>query len=227
VLACGDAMDADLIDSLVVPVRPAMAITDPPYNVNYDGKAGSRRKIANDAMDPAEWEEFARGVAKSLARVVDGALYVFMSCKEWPTIARILEEEGCHWSTTIIWAKDRFTLGRSDYQREFEPAWYGWPKGRKHHWCGDRDQGDVWRFQRPAASKLHPTQKPLELFERAIENSSKKGDVVLDLFTGSGTALVACERTGRVFRGTEIDPRYVDAAVARWEAFTGLEAVKA
>jgi len=157
---------------------------------------------------------------------VDGALYVCMSTKEWPLVSRILEEVGAHWSDTIIWAKDRFTLGRADYQRQYEPIWYGWREGAKHHWCGDRDQGDVWRIPRPSVSDLHPTTKPLELAERAIENSSQPGDAVLDLFLGSGTTLIASERTSRVCRAVELDPRYVDVAVMRWEAFTGQQGRK-
>jgi DNA modification methylase len=141
-------------------------------------------------------------------------------------VSRVLDEEGAHWSDTIIWAKDRFTLGRADYQRQYEPIWYGWREGAKHHWRGDRDQGDVWQIARPAASPLHPTTKPLELAERAIENSSRPGDAVLDLFLGSGTTLIACERTGRQCRAVELDPAYVDVAVARWEAFSGLKATR-
>ena len=154
-----------------------------------------------------------------------GALYVCMSSKEWPLVARVLAEAGAHWSDTIIWAKDRFTLGRADYQRQYEPVWYGWPDGSQRHWQGRGDQGDVWQIPRPAASPLHPTQKPLALVERAIENSSTPGATVLDPFCGAGTTLIACERTGRRGVGVEIDPRYVAATIARWEAFTGAAAV--
>ena len=130
-----------------------------------------------------------------------------------------------HWSTFIIWAKDRFTLGRSDYQRQFEPILYGWPEGAKHHWCGARDQGDVWFIDRPVRNDLHPTMKPVGLVERAIRNSSPRGVVVLDPFGGSGTTLIAAERTGRAARVIELDPRYVDVIVERWQAETGCEAV--
>ena len=171
---------------------------------------------------PAEaWERFCRAWAGGLTANVAGALYVCMSSKEWPLVARVLAEAGAHWSDTIIWAKDRFTLGRADYQRQYEPIWYGWTEGRQRHWQDGRDQGDVWRIPRPAASPLHPTQKPLELVERAIENSSTPGATVLDPFCGAGTTLIACERTGRRGVGVEIDPRYVAATIARWEAFTG------
>ena len=149
-----------------------------------------------------------------------------MSSREWPTVARILVEVGAHWSDTLIWVKDRFTLGRADYQRQYEPLWYGWREGTAHHWCGDRDQGDVLTIPRPSVSDLHPTTKPLALIERTIENSSRAGDLVLDLFLGSGSSLIAAERTGRVCCGLDLDPHYVDVALARWEHFTGQNATK-
>ncbi|MBI5284196.1 MAG: site-specific DNA-methyltransferase [Chloroflexi bacterium] len=127
----------------------------------------------------------------------------------------MLAEAGAHWSDTIIWKKDRFTLGRADYQRAYEPIW-----------CGDRDQGDVWEIARPSESEAHPTQKPLALVERAINNSSRPGDVVLDLFVGSGTTLIAAERTARICFGMEIDPHYCSVAIARLEAFAGAVATR-
>ena len=117
-------------------------------------------------------------------------------------------------------------LGRAPYQRAFEPIWFGWREGAKAYWCGDRDQGDVWRIDRPGDSDLHPTMKPLPLIERAIENSSRPDDAVLDLFLGSGSTLIAAERAGRICYGLELEPKYIDVAVLRWEAFTGEKAVK-
>jgi hypothetical protein len=118
--------------------------------------------------------------SQQLVSHVDGAIYVCMSTKEGPTVSRVLEEAGAHWSDTIVWAKDRFTLGRADYQRQYEPIWYGWREDAKHNWCGDRDQGDIWQIPRPSTSELHPTMKPLALVERALTNSSREGDRVLD-----------------------------------------------
>lgn len=149
------------------------------------------------------------------------------SSSELHTLQRAFIEAGGHWSTFLIWAKPAFTLGRSDYQRQYEPILYGWREGSKHHWCGDRNQGDVWTIDRPRESEAHSTMKPLALMERAIENSSKPGDVVLDLFSGSGSTLIACERTGRVSYSLELEPLYCDIAVARWEQFVGGTAVKA
>jgi DNA modification methylase len=206
-----------------------MCFTDPPYNVSLGDHGGQqrgqrKRKIANDAMPAELWEAFVRGWARNLITSVDGALYVCMSTKEWPLLSRVLDEEGGHWSDTIIWCKDRFVLGRADYQRQYEPLWYGWREGAKHQWHGGRDQGDVWDVDRPSESQAHPTMKPLALVEKAIANSSSGGDLVLDLFLGSGSTLIACERTGRVCYGTEIDPHYGSVVLARYEAFTGKEA---
>ena len=228
---CGDATSQEDVEKLLASTRCQMAFTDPPYNVSLGDHGGkqqgqARRRIANDSMDPEAWETFCRGWARSLVTYVDGALYICMSTKEWPTVSRILAEAGGHWSTTLIWEKDRFVLGRSDYQRSYEPLWYGWREGAKRHFAGGRDQGDVWKIERPSDSPLHPTMKPLPLVERAIENSSQSGDVVLDLFLGSGSTLVAAERTGRICYGLELDPHYCSMVLARWEAFTGNKAEK-
>ena len=228
-LMCGDATDPAHVAALMGDTTANMAFTDPPYNVDYGNHGGAqrkgrKRKIANDALSPEAWETFVRGWARNLLRFVDGALYICMSTREWPTVSKVLIESGAHWSDTIVWAKDRFTLGRADYQRQYEPIWYGWREGAKRHWCGDRDQGDVWRIDRPSESELHPTMKPLPLIERAIENSSQPGDVVLDLFLGSGSTIIASERTGRACYAMEIDPHYCAVAIARWESFTGQKA---
>ena len=228
-LMCGDAAEAKDVARLMAGLRASMAFTDPPYNVDYGTHGGQqkearRRPIVNDSLGEERWEEFVRNWAANLLKEVDGALYVCMSCKEWPTVSRVLDQLGGHWSTTVIWAKDRFVIGRADYQRQYEPIWYGWREGSRRHWCGDRDQGDVWTIARPAESELHPTMKPIELVERAVENSTRPGDVVLDLFLGSGTTTIAAERTGRTCYGMEIDPRYVRLAIMRWEAFSGLRA---
>ena len=230
-LLCGNATDADDVARVLAGQRADMAFTDPPYNVALGDHGGQqrgsrRRRIQNDALPPEQWEAFCRGWARNLVANVDGALYACMSTKEWPLVSRVLEEAGGHWSDTIIWAKDRFVLGRADYQRQYEPIWFGWREGAKHYWCGDRDQGDVWTIARPSASDLHPTTKPLELVERALRNSSREHERVLDLFLGSGTTLIACERAGRTCLGVELDPRYIDVAVARWEAFSGEQAVR-
>jgi DNA modification methylase len=225
-ILCGDATQAPDLARVLGGRQAGMAFTDPPYNVALGDHGGQqrgarRRRIANDALDPVAWEGFVRVWARNLLTSTDGAIYCCMSSKELALVSRILSEEGGHWSDTIIWAKDRFVLGRADYQRAYEPIWYGWREGSEHHWCGDRDQDDVWTIARPSDSPLHPTTKPLALMERAIQNSSRDGALVLDPFAGSGSTLIACERTGRVCSGIELDSIYVDVAVARWERFSG------
>jgi DNA modification methylase len=225
-LLCGDATKPEDVERLLGRVRAAMAFTDPPYNVSLGDHGGQqrgsrRRRIANDSMDPIAWETFVRAWARTLLANVDGALYICMSSKEMPLVSRVLAEEGGHWSDTLIWHKDRFLLGRADYQRAYEPIWFGWREGASHHWCGDRDQDDVWKMDRPSDAPLHPTMKPLPLMERAIANSSASGDLVLDLFAGSGSTLIACERAGRRCAALELDPRYADVVLARWERFSG------
>ena len=230
-LLCGDATSAADVARLTEDTPARMAFTDPPYNVAYGDHGGRqrgqrKRRIANDAMPPAEWRAFCQGWAGNLVAHVAGALYVCMSTKEWPAVSQVLGEAGAHWSDTIIWAKDRFTLGRAPYQRQYEPLWFGWPDGATPHWFGDRNQGDVWQIPRPAIAELHPTMKPLALVERAIANSSAPNDLVLDLFLGSGSTLIAAERTGRVCAGLELDPHYAAVILARWESFTGESAVR-
>ena len=134
----------------------------------------------------------------------------------WPSL-----RAGGHWSTFIIWAKNHFTLGRADYQRQYEPILYGWKAGADHFWCGARDQGDIWFVDRSAANDLHPTMKPVELVVRAIRNSSKSRDTILDPFGGAGSTPIACEQTGRMARLIELDPALCDVIVHRWQAYTG------
>ena len=137
------------------------------------------------------------------------------------TLQKAFREAGGHWSTFVVWAKNTFTMGRSDYQRQYEPILYGWKEGTDHFWCGARDQGDVWFIKKPHVNDLHPTMKPVELVERAIRNSSKSRDTVLDPFGGSGTTLIACEKSGRQARVIELDPKYCDVIIRRYQEFSG------
>ncbi|MGO9178723.1 MAG: site-specific DNA-methyltransferase [Candidatus Limnocylindrales bacterium] len=229
-LLCGDATKAADVERLLGGRRADLGLTDPPYGVAYQGGHGTAarrwRPIANDALDPVAFEGFVRAWAINLLAAVDGALYLFMSSQALPLLCRVLGEVGGHWSDTLIWSKGTFTLGRAPYQRAYEPIWFGWRDGAPHFWCGARDQSDVWTIPRPASSPLHPTQKPLALLERAIEQSSRPGERVLDLFAGSGSTMIAAQRTGRVALALELDPRYCDVALARWEAFSGQKAVR-
>ena len=228
-LLCGDSTVATDVQKVLGDVKADLCFCDPPYNVDYAGgvgaeKAGKGRRIKNDSLGDG-FGQFLYDACVLINAHTDGAVYICMSSSELQTLQAAFKSAGGHWSTFIIWAKDRFTLGRADYQRQYEPILYGWPEGVKRHWCGDRDQGDVWNIERPHKNDLHPTMKPVALVERAIRNSSRKGDLVFDPFGGSGTTLIAAEKTGRHASLIELDPKYVDVIVRRWQVFTGETAV--
>jgi len=224
-LLCGDATKPDDVARVLSGGLAAMVFTDPPYNVDYKGGAGQRERIANDALGEA-FGGFLEAACRAMLGVCKGAVYLCMSSSELGTLKQAFEAAGGHWSTYVIWSKNAFTLGRSDYQRQYEPILYGWAKGSDHFWCGARDQGDVWPFARPLRNDLHPTMKPVALVERAIRNSSKTRDTVLDPFGGSGTTLMAAEASGRTAALVELDPGYCDVVVRRWEDATAGRAVR-
>jgi DNA modification methylase len=223
-LLCGDATVAASYQTVLAGGRADMTFTDPPYGVDYVGKTKKKLKLQNDNLG-SNFETFLRDACANLLAVTKGAVYICMSSSELDTLQKAFTAAGGHWSTFIIWAKNTFTLGRSDYQRQYEPILYGWEEGSAHYWCGARDQGDVWFIHRPHVNDLHPTMKPVELIERAIVNSSQSRGTVLDPFGGSGSTLIGCEKTGRQARLIELDPRYADTAVVRWQEFTGAAAV--
>jgi DNA modification methylase len=218
-LLCGDATRADDVSRVLDGGLADMVFADPPYNVAYQGKSGSHKAIANDALG-SEFAPFLEAACRAMIGMTKGALYICMSSSEIGTLKSAFEAAGGHWSTYVVWAKNAFTLGRSDYQRQYEPILYGWPSGSQHFWCGARDQGDVWHHDRPVKNDLHPTMKPIALVERAIRNSSKTRDTVLDPFAGSGTTLMAAEATGRRAAVIELDPGYCDVIVQRWQDAT-------
>ena len=229
---CGDATQLEAIEKVMDGGLADMVFCDPPYGVAYGSSAPTRRerekkRITNDDLGDAAFGEFLRKASSNLLSVTKGAVYICMSSSELHTLQKAFTAAGGHWSTFVIWAKDRFTLGRSDYQRQYEPMLYGWREGADHFWCGARNQGDVWFVNKPQANVLHPTQKPVELVERAIRNSSKNLDTVLDPFAGSGTTLIACEKHGRQARLVELEPKYVDVVVRRWEQYTDRKATLA
>ena len=228
---CGDATKAPDYAALLGDELVDMTFTDPPYNVNYANSAkdklrGKNRAILNDNLGEG-FGQFLHDACSNILERTKGAVYVAMSSSELDTLQSAFRRAGGRWSTFIIWAKNTFTLGRADYQRQYEPILYGWRDGADHFWCGDRDQGDVWQIKKPQKNDLHPTMKPVELVERAVKNSSKSRDLVLDPFGGSGSTLIACEKTGRRARLIELDPKYVDVIVRRWQDWTGKTAVNA
>lgn len=227
-LFCGDSTVADSYDRLLDGAPVDMVFTDPPYNVNYANSAkdkmrGKDRAILNDNLGDGFYDFLLAALTPTIAHC-RGGIYVAMSSSELDVLQAAFRAAGGKWSTFIIWAKNTFTLGRADYQRQYEPILYGWPEGAQRHWCGDRDQGDVWNIRKPQKNDLHPTMKPVELVERAIRNSSRPGNVVLDPFGGSGTTLIAAEKSGRLARLIELDPKYVDVMVRRWQGWTGKQA---
>jgi DNA modification methylase len=227
---CGDATDPESYVRLLSGERADMVFIDPPYGVNYannpkDKLRGKHRPILNDNLGAA-FHDFLLAALTPIVAQCRGAIYIAMSSGELDTLQAAFRAAGGHWSTFVIWAKNTFTLGRADYQRQFEPILYGWPEGAQRHWCGDRDQGDVWQIKKPQRNDLHPTMKPVELVERCIRNSSRPGDVVLDSFGGSGTTLIAAHKSGRRARLMELDPKYVDVIVRRWQTWSGESALR-
>jgi DNA modification methylase len=222
---CGDATIMADVERVLDGQLADMTFTDPPYNVDYanspkDKLRGKHRPILNDDLGSG-FESFVHEACTNILSVTKGAVYMCMSSSELHTLQRAFTAAGGKWSTFVIWAKHTFTLGRSDYQRQYEPILYGWPAGHDRYWCGARDQGDVWFVDKPARNDLHPTMKPVALVERAIRNSSKSRDLVLDPFGGSGSTLIACGKAGRRARLVELDPKYCDVIVQRWQDWSG------
>lgn len=230
-LICADSTSIEQIDRLMNGEYADMVFTDPPWNVNYGAQQNhpswKPRQIMNDSMTTDEFKEFMYNAFKAMnnASKAGCMTYVVMSAQEWGNMMLTLAENDYHWSSTIIWNKDQLVLSRKDYHTKYEPIWYGWKAGEARL-CPleDRKQCDVWDFERPKRSDEHPTMKPVPLVARAITNSSKKGNNVLDLFGGSGTTLIACEQTGRKCFMSELDPKYCDVIIQRWENLTGKKA---
>ena len=227
---CGDATKAEDYKLLLGDELADMTVTDPPYSVNYANTAkdklrGTNRPILNDNLGK-EFGPFLEMACRNILAVTKGAVYIAMSSSELDTLQSAFRAAGGKWSTFVIWAKNTFTMGRADYQRQYEPILYGWKDGGDHYWCGARDQGDVWHIKKPHKNDLHPTMKPVELIERAVRNSSKTRDLVLDPFGGSGTTVIACEKSGRRARVMELDPKYVDVIVRRFQEFAGKKATR-
>tara|TARA_B100000768_G_scaffold93345_1_gene87302 strand:+ start:59 stop:1279 length:1221 start_codon:yes stop_codon:yes gene_type:complete len=231
-LMCGDSTNQSDVDDLMDTELADMVFTDPPWNVNYgaesaDGKY-KERTILNDFMGTDDFKNFMDSTFKQMAsHSKKGAMtYVVMSAQEWGNMMLTLTMNDYHWSSTIIWNKSSLVLSRKDYHTQYEPIYYGWLSGASRiHPLEDRKQSDVWNFDKPSKSELHPTTKPVELVERAITNSSNKNNYVLDLFGGSGSTLIACEKTARRNFSMELDPKYCDVIVKRWQDFTGEKAV--
>lgn len=229
-LMCGDSTSIDDINGLANGEKARLVFTDPPWNVDYgaDAKHPSwkPRQILNDKMTTEQFREFLLKAFICMKTVCEtGCMtYIVMSAQEWGSLMNVMKEAGFHWSSTIIWKKDTLVLSRKDYHTQYEPIWYGWLEGTRLSPLEDRKQSDVWEIARPKRSDEHPTMKPISLVARAILNSSKKGDLVLDLFGGSGTTLIAAEQTERVCNMMELDPKYCDVIVKRYIENAGSDA---
>lgn len=230
---CGDSTLSDHVDMLMNGGLADMVFTDPPYNVAYEGR-GEKNKlgpIKNDSMSEEQFEAFCRDFFACYFAFMKPLACIYVCHPDSQTAPKLAFEktfgEHFHKSSTIIWVKQSAGMGWQDYRAQHEPILYGWKEGSgKHFYCGDRSKTTVWSIGRDAqASYVHPTQKPVALPSEAILNSTKGADVVLDLFGGSGSTLIAAEKHGRYARVMELDPKYVDVIVTRWQNFTGKAAV--
>ena len=227
-LMCGNSCLSEDVDKLMDGKISDMVFTDPPYNVSIGTIKHSKfkqREILNDSMTKNDFRSFCVDFASSIKEFNRGIIYCWSGQGEDGRVMFTVLDEFFHNSTTIIWKKQQFTLGRGKYQNQYEPCWFGWNKDGSS-FSNDRKLVNVWEVNRPQKSELHPTMKPVELTEIALTHSSKMKDIVLDLFGGSGSTLIACEKLQRQARMMELDPKYVDVIIQRWENFTGKKAKK-
>ena len=227
-LMCGDSTSPADVKTLMDGKAARFVFTDPPWNVDYGSDARhpswKARQILNDKMSADDFGAFLLSAFKCMAEVSEAGcmVYVAMSAQEWSNVMTAMREAGYHWSSTIIWAKDSLVLSRKDYHTQYEPLWYGWLDGGKRLYpLKDRKQSDLWQIPRPKVSPEHPTMKPVALVAKAMQNSSNKGDVVLDLFGGSGTTMISAEQTERISHLMELDPKYCDVIVRRYIELLG------
>ena len=204
-----------------------MLLTDPPYNVAYEGKTADALTIQNDSMSDASFRTFLRDAfAAADAAMKPGAVfYIWHADSEGFNFRGACQDVEWKVRQCLVWRKNSMVMGRQDYHWRHEPCLYGWKGGAGHLWASDRKQTTILDFDRPTRSLEHPTMKPVALFEYQLLNNTKGGDLCLDLFGGSGTTLIACEKNGRYARVMELDPKYCDVIVRRWQAFTGKRAV--
>ena len=257
-LMCGDSTDFIAVKKLCGEALMDLLVTDPPYNVTYEGKTEDALTIVNDNMDDVKFREFLKDAFACADGVMrpGAAFYIWHADSEGFNFRGACRDIGWTVRQCLIWNKNQMVLGRQDYQWKHEPCLYGWKDGAAHYFVDDRnlltvleDESELKKMSKaelinfileiqdqtattvinevkPSRNGLHPTMKPLRLIERLVRNSSKKGENVLDLFNGSGSTLMVCEQLGRRYFGMELDPRYVDATIERWEEFTGKKAVK-
>lgn len=226
-LMCGDSTDVESVYQLCQDGQVDMLLTDPPYGVDYTGKTKDTLKIQNDATSDETLRDMLADAFSAANNIMKpGAVfYIWHAILKTSAFESACQMAGWEVRQVLIWVKNTMVIGRQDYQWKHEPCLYGWKDGAGHLWASDRKQTTILNFDRPTKNKDHPTMKPVKLFDYQIQNNTKGGDIVLDLFGGSGTTIVACEQNGRCARVMELDPRYVDVIIDRWEKFTGEKAV--
>ncbi len=225
-MMCGDATSEEDVVRLMDGDSANLVVTDPPYNVAYESADG--KKIQNDSMADGQFYEFLLAAFRNMtAHMAEGgSAYIFHADTEGLNFRRAFKEAGFHISGVCIWVKNSLVLGRSPYQWQHEPVLFGWLPNGKHRWFSDRKQSTVWNFDKPRRSKEHPTMKPIPLLAYPIKNSSAPNGIVLDLFGGSGSTLMACEQTDRICLTMELDPKYATAIVMRFSNEYGAENIR-
>jgi site-specific DNA-methyltransferase (adenine-specific) len=223
---CGDSTSIEALEHLTQGQLVDMWLTDPPYNVAYEGKTKEALKIQNDAMGDDAFRQFLRDacVAADAVMKPGAVFYIWHADSEGYNFRGACRDAGWQVRQCLIWKKSVLVMGRQDYHWKHEPCLYGWKDGAGHLWAADRKQTTVLEFDKPARNGEHPTMKPVAIFEYQMLNNTKGGDIVLDSFGGSGTTVIAAEKNGRVARAMELDPKYVDVIVRRWQEFTGKQA---
>lgn len=227
-LICGDSTDEDVIARLMKSKKADLLLTDPPYNVAYQGGTSEKLTIENDDMSDEDFANFltsAFSAADGNLRE-GGAFYIWHADTEGLNFRKACKAVEWQVRECLIWVKNTLVLGRQDYHWKHEPCLYGWKSGKAHYFINDRTQTTVLEYDKPARNAEHPTMKPIPLFAKLIENSTKEKELVLDIFGGSGTSLIACEQLNRACRMVELSPLYCDVIVNRWEALTGKKARK-
>ena len=225
-LMCGDSTVITDVEKLMGGEKADLLLTDPPYNVAYEGKTEEKLTIKNDKQDDSQFLQFLNDCFSCAFSVLkEGAsFYVWHADSEGLNFRLAIKNAGLTLKQNLIWVKNSMVLGRQDYQWRHEPCLYGWKEGAAHNWYSDRKQTTILEFDRPTKSKEHPTMKPIALFAYQLGNSTQRGGLVLDLFGGSGTSIIASEQTGRKCYTMELDEHYCDVILTRWENLTGKKA---
>ena len=217
-LMCGDTLQSKAVELLMSGKKADAIVTDPPYNVNYEGETEDNLKIENDSMENDRFLIFLQQVFTNMYNIVKagGPIYVFHADSEGANFRLAFKQAGFKLAQCCIWVKNTLCLGRQDYQWQHEPILYGWKPGAAHVWCSDRKQTTIWNFDKPQRNGIHPTMKPIALVAYPIRNSTQPRDIVVDLFSGSGSTIMACQQIDRICYAMELSPGYTDATVHRY-----------